>query len=155
MSFSVLRVLESLSVTSIGLQCLQSLQIHPFPVQSVAMPEQPFCEEIILSIQYKPPLELIEAISSHPITLYLRKEIDAHLSAASFQEVVESNEVSHPFHQTRQLQIHQLSLTVLVFQSLQQLCCSSLNEFQNLHTLLEARGLKMAIALEVHSVSPG
>ncbi|KAK4824801.1 hypothetical protein QYF61_019469 [Mycteria americana] len=49
-----------------------------------------FSEEIFLNIQSKPPLEQLEAISSHPITCYLAKETDPHLSTTSFQRAIRS-----------------------------------------------------------------
>jgi len=60
-----------------------------------------------------------------------------------------------PSQQTRQLHFPQLHLIALIFQSLQQLSCSSLNAFEHLHILFVARGPKLATALKVHSVSLG
>ena len=51
-------------------------------------------EEIFPNIQSRPPLEQHEAISSRPITCYLGKETDIHLTTISFQVVVETHKVS-------------------------------------------------------------
>ncbi|KAK4831675.1 hypothetical protein QYF61_018672 [Mycteria americana] len=77
--------------------------------QPVPMLDNTFGEEIFPDIQSKHPLAQLEAVSSHPITCYLGKETDPHLSTTSFQGVVESNKVSPqpPFLQAKQPQFPQ------------------------------------------------
>jgi len=57
-----------------------------------------FGEENFPNNQSKPPLEQLEAISSHPMASYLGEETYTHLTTTSFQVVVESDKVSpqHP-----------------------------------------------------------
>ncbi|KAJ7413830.1 Dapper 1 [Willisornis vidua] len=62
------------------------------------MPDHP-------SIQFKPPLEQLEAVSSGPVTCYLGEEAEPQLATTSFQAAEESDKVtpepipsSHPFH---------------------------------------------------------
>ena len=80
------------------------------------MPDNPFSEEIFCSIQSKPPLVQLEAISPCPITCCLGEAMDTHLATISFQVVVESNKVSSepPFLQTKQPQFPQPLLIRLV-----------------------------------------
>ena len=54
------------------------------------MLDNPFGEEMFPNIQSKPPLAQLKAISSGPISCYLGKETNTHLSSTSFQVVVES-----------------------------------------------------------------
>ncbi|KAK4824898.1 hypothetical protein QYF61_021138 [Mycteria americana] len=49
------------------------------------MLDNPFSEVKFPNIQSKPPLVQLEAISSRPITCYLGKQTDPHLSTPSFQ----------------------------------------------------------------------
>ena len=58
------------------------------------MLDNPFGEESFPNIQSKPPLVQLEAVSSHPIDCYLGEETNTHLTATSFQVVVEGDEVS-------------------------------------------------------------
>ena len=58
------------------------------------MPDNPSGEEISPNIQPKPPLVQLQAISSHPITSYLGKETNPHLTTTPLQVVVESDKVS-------------------------------------------------------------
>ena len=51
-------------------------------------------EEIFPNIQSEPPLAKLEAVSSCPIASYSGEETDSHLTATSFQVVVESNKIS-------------------------------------------------------------
>jgi len=53
------------------------------------MLEHSFSKENFPSIQPKPPLMQLEAISSHVIANYLGEETDTHLTTTSFQVVVE------------------------------------------------------------------
>lgn len=73
------------------------------------MPASPLCEEILPQPQSKPPLGQLQAVASRLIACHLREETDT-LTAAFFQVVVESNEVSlqPPFLQTQQPQLPQL-----------------------------------------------
>ncbi|KAK4833009.1 hypothetical protein QYF61_027111 [Mycteria americana] len=93
------------------------------------MLDNPFGEDFFPNIQSKPPLAQLEAISSHPIACYLGEETDPHLSTASFQAVVESDEVSPqpPFLQAEQPQFPQPLPISLVLQTLPQLRCPSLD----------------------------
>ena len=81
------------STTSLGsqFQCLTTLSV------------------IFPNIQSKPPLMQLEAISCHPITSYLGKETNNHLTTTTFQVVVESDKVSlqPPLLQTEQPQLPQ------------------------------------------------
>ncbi|KAK4827968.1 hypothetical protein QYF61_022670, partial [Mycteria americana] len=81
------------------------------------------------NIQCEPPLAQLEAVSSCPITCYLEKETNPHLSTTSFQVVIGSDKVSPepPFLQAKQSHFPQPLLTGLVLQTLHQLCCSSLD----------------------------
>ncbi|PKU36054.1 rna-directed dna polymerase from mobile element jockey-like [Limosa lapponica baueri] len=74
-----------LSVVARASMAMIWLLLHIFPKGNLL-------EEIFPSIQTKPPLEQLEAISSFPIAYYLGKETDIH-HATSFQAVVESNKV--------------------------------------------------------------
>lgn len=51
--------------------------------ERVPVPDHPFCEDLFLNIQPKPPLALLEAISSHPIIDSWGTEPDSHLAASS------------------------------------------------------------------------
>jgi len=57
------------------------------------MLDNPFSEEFFPNIQSKPPLAQLEAVSSRPITCYLRKETNTRLTTTSFQVVTENNKV--------------------------------------------------------------
>ncbi|KAK4831896.1 hypothetical protein QYF61_020043 [Mycteria americana] len=63
----------------------QGWRLNHFPGQPVPMLDHPFSEEKFPNIQSKPPLVLLEAISSRPITCYLGEETDPHLSTTSLQ----------------------------------------------------------------------
>jgi len=84
----------------------------------------------------------LEAISPCPITCYLGKDTDIHLTPSSLQVVVESDKVSPqpPFLQTKQPRLPQLLLIRLVLQTLHQLRYPSLDRLQQLHVLLVVRG---------------
>ncbi|KAJ7423221.1 hypothetical protein BTVI_10719 [Pitangus sulphuratus] len=115
------------------------------------MLDNPFSEEIFPNIQSKPPLVQLEAISSHPVTCYLGEETDTHLSVTSFQVVVESDKVTPepPFPQVKQPQFPQLFLISLVFQTIDHLCCPSLDTLQHLNVSLVVRGPKLKTELKV------
>ncbi|KAK4817894.1 hypothetical protein QYF61_002063 [Mycteria americana] len=115
------------------------------------MLDHPFRKEIFPNIQSRPPLAPLEAISSHPITSYLGKETDTHLSTTSFQVVVECNKVSPqpPFLQAKQPQFPQPLLIRLLLQTLHQLCCPSLDTLQHLNVSLVVRGPKLNTVFEV------
>ncbi|KAK4817018.1 hypothetical protein QYF61_025938 [Mycteria americana] len=117
----------------------------------VPMLDNPFGEKIFPSIQSKPPLAQLEAISSHPITCYLGKETNTHLATTSFHVVVESDKVSPqpPSLQTKQPQFPQLLLIRLVLQTLHQLPCSSLDLLQHLNVSLVVRGPKLNTVFKV------
>ncbi|KAK4827063.1 hypothetical protein QYF61_013704, partial [Mycteria americana] len=119
--------------------------------ESVPMLDNPLGEEKFPNIQSKPPLAQLEAISSCPITCYLGEETDPHLSTASFQVVVESNEVSPqpPFLQAKQSQLPQPLLISLVLQTLHQLRCPSLYALQYLNIPLVVGGPKLNTVFEV------
>ena len=70
------------------------------------------------TIQPEPPLVLLEAIISIPIVKYMGEQANPHLTTASFQAVVESDNVSTepPLLQTEQSQFSQPFLVRLVFQ---------------------------------------
>ncbi|KAK4813352.1 hypothetical protein QYF61_026648 [Mycteria americana] len=74
-----------------------------------------------------------------------------HLSATSFQAVVESDEVSPqpPFLQAEQPQVPQPLPISLVLQTLPQLRCPSLDMLQPLNVSLGVRGPKLNTAFEV------
>ncbi|KAK4808540.1 hypothetical protein QYF61_009843, partial [Mycteria americana] len=116
----------------------------------VPMLDNPFSEEKFPNIQTKPPLAQLETISSCPITCYLGKETDTHLTATSFQVVVESDKVSPPplLLQTKQPQFPQPLLIRLVLQTLHQLRCPSLDTLQQLNVLLVVRGPKLNTVFE-------
>ncbi|KAK4823797.1 hypothetical protein QYF61_006519 [Mycteria americana] len=96
-------------LTQTSFKYLQGWRLNHFPGQPVPTLDNPFSEEKFSNIQSKPPLVQLEAISSRPITCYLGEETDPHLSTASFQAVVESDEVSPqpPFLQAEQSQLPQ------------------------------------------------
>ncbi|KAK4832495.1 hypothetical protein QYF61_023542 [Mycteria americana] len=122
-----------------------------FPGQPVPMLDNPFSEEEFPNIQSKPPLAQLEAISSCPVTCYLGEETDPHLSTASFQVVVESDEVSPqpPFLQAKQPQFPQLLLIRLLLQTVHQLRCPSLDTLQHLNVSLVVGGPKLNTGFEV------
>ncbi|KAK4828722.1 hypothetical protein QYF61_000713, partial [Mycteria americana] len=117
----------------------------------VPMPDNPFGEEIFPNIQSEPPLEQLDAISSRPITCYLREETDPHLSTTSCQLVGDSNKVSPqpPFLQAKQPQFPQPLLIGLVLQTLHQLRCPSLDTLQHLNVSLVVGGPKLNTVFEV------
>ncbi|KAK4816070.1 hypothetical protein QYF61_011294, partial [Mycteria americana] len=129
---------------------LRGLQLNHFPGQPVPVLDNPFTEEIFPNIQSKPPLAQLEAISSCPITCYLGKETDPHLSTTSFQVVVESDKVSPqpPFLQAKQPQFPQPLLIRLLLQTLHQLRCPSLDTLQHLNVSLVVRGPKLNTVFE-------
>ncbi|KAK4827693.1 LOW QUALITY PROTEIN: hypothetical protein QYF61_020827 [Mycteria americana] len=124
------------------------LIFHPVP-----MLDHPFSKEIFPNIQPKPLLMQLEAISSRPITCYLGKETNTHLTTTSFQVVVESDKVSPepPLLQTKQSQFPQPLLIRLVLQTLHQLRCPSLDTLQHLNVLHVVRGPKLNTVFEVWS----
>ncbi|KAK4810193.1 hypothetical protein QYF61_010966 [Mycteria americana] len=115
------------------------------------MLDNPFSEVKFPNIQFKPPLAQLEAISSCPISCYLGEETDPHLSTASFQVVVESDEVSPqpPSLQAKQPQFPQPLLIRLLLQTLHQLRCPSLDTLQPLNVSLVVRGPKLNTVFEV------
>ncbi|KAK4831319.1 hypothetical protein QYF61_016808 [Mycteria americana] len=125
-------------------------RLHHFPGQPVPMLDNPLGEEKFPNIQSKPPLAQLEAISSCPITCYLGEETDPHLSTASFQVVVESDEVSPqpPFLQAEQPQLPQPLLIRLLLQTLPQLRCPSLYTLQYLNIPLVVGGPKLNTVFE-------
>jgi len=127
---------------------LQGWGLHHFPGQPVAMPDHSFGIEIFSSILSKPPLAQLKAISSHPITSYLGKETNTHLTTTSLQLVVESDKVSPqpPLLQTEQPQLPQLLLIRLVLQTPHQPRCPPL---QPLNVFLVVRGPKLTTVLKV------
>ncbi|KAK4816275.1 hypothetical protein QYF61_014347, partial [Mycteria americana] len=130
---------------------VQGWQLNHFPGQPGPMLDNPFSEEKFPNIQSKPPLAQLEAISSRPITCYLGEETDPHLSTTSFQVVVESKKVSPqpPFLQAKHPQFPQPLLIRLVFQTLHQLRCPSLDMLQPLNVSLVGRGPKLNTVFEV------
>ncbi|KAK4827071.1 hypothetical protein QYF61_014145 [Mycteria americana] len=113
----------------------QGWRLNHFPGQPVPMLDNPFSEVKFPNIQYKPPLEQLEAISSRPITCYLGEETDPHLATTSFQ--------------AKQPQFPQPLLTRLVLQTLHQLPCPSLDTLQHLNVFLVVRGPKLNTGFEV------
>ncbi|RMC17423.1 hypothetical protein DUI87_06004 [Hirundo rustica rustica] len=75
----------------------------------------------------------------------------SHLTTTTFQEVVESDEVTSesPFLQDKQPQLPQLSLTGYVFQAPHQTCYPPLNAFKCLNVLPKLRGPELDTALKV------
>ncbi|KAK4820179.1 hypothetical protein QYF61_021451, partial [Mycteria americana] len=156
------------STTSLGslFQCLITLSVkknflisslnlpwrnlRPFPLP-VPMLDHPFSKEIFPNSQSQPPLAQLEAISSRPIASYLGEETDSHLATTSFQVVVESNKVSPqpPLLQAKQPQFPQMLLIGLVFQTLHQLHCPSLDTLQHLNVSLVVRGPKLNTVCKV------
>ena len=57
------------------------------------MPDQ-LGDEIVPNIHSKPPLVQLKAVPSCPITCYLGRETDTHITTTSFQVVVERDKVS-------------------------------------------------------------
>lgn len=60
------------------------------------------CKEIPPNIQSKLHLAQLETVSLYILSLHLRKYIDIHLTAASFQYVIESNKSPQRLVQTEQ-----------------------------------------------------
>ncbi|KAK4809905.1 hypothetical protein QYF61_023392 [Mycteria americana] len=89
------------------------------------------------------------------ITLSVKRD-RPHLSTASFQAVVESDEVSPqpPFLQAEQPQVPQPLPISLVLQTLPQLRCPSLDTLQPLNVSLGVRGPKLNTAFEGHDHCP-
>lgn len=73
------------------------------------MLSHPFSGKILSDVQFEPPLAQLVAISSGPLTGCLGEEVDLHLSATSFQIILESGKVTPqpPFSQTKHLQLLQ------------------------------------------------
>ena len=82
-----------------SLEHLQGWRLRHFPERSILMLDHPLCEVILPDIHSKPPLEHLETTSLRHITCHLRKETDRVLITASFQAVVDINEVT-PLLQT-------------------------------------------------------
>ncbi|KAK4827829.1 hypothetical protein QYF61_021913 [Mycteria americana] len=121
--YSKLFCLEASSLIGIvschsrGVQCHQEHAVlERQALRPVPMLDNTFGEEILPNFQSKPPLAQLEAISSCPVTCYLREETNTHLATASFQVVVESDKVSpqSPFLQAKQPQFPQPLLIRLV-----------------------------------------
>ncbi|KAK4831894.1 hypothetical protein QYF61_020041 [Mycteria americana] len=74
----------------------QGWRLNHFPGQPVPMLDHPFSEEKFPNIQSKPPLVLLEAISSRPIACYLGEETDPHLSITSFQNLPTLKQINTP-----------------------------------------------------------
>lgn len=49
------------------------------------MLDNPCSEEVFPNVQSKPPLALLEDVSSYLIACYLGKKMDLHLTTASFK----------------------------------------------------------------------
>ena len=86
-------------------------KLDHLPGQPIPLPDHSF-KEILTIIQPEPPLVLLEAIPSHPITSYAGEEADPHLATTSFTVVAESDKASPepPLSQTKQPQFPQLLL---------------------------------------------
>lgn len=69
---------------------LQRWWFHHLTGQSVQMLNHLFHEQIFPDVQPQPPLEKIEALSSHPVTSCLWEEADSHQGTGSGQAVVKS-----------------------------------------------------------------
>ncbi|KAK4816497.1 hypothetical protein QYF61_017458 [Mycteria americana] len=110
-------------------------RLNHFPGQPLPMLDNPFSEEKFPNIQSKPPLAQLEAISSRPVTCYLGKQTDPHLTTTSFQ--------------AKQPQFPQLLLIRLVLQTLHQLRCPSLDTLQPPNVSLVVRGPKLNTVFEV------
>ena len=95
-------------------------------------------------------LAQLEAVPYSPIAIYMGKEAESHLTTASLQVVVESDEVSPepPLLQTKQSQLTQLLHTRLVLQTPHQLHCP-LDILQGLNDFLAVRGPKLNTVLKV------
>ncbi|KAK4815153.1 hypothetical protein QYF61_017594 [Mycteria americana] len=120
---------------------LQGWRLNHFPGQPGPVLDNPLSEEKFPKIQSKPPLAQLEAISRDR----------PHLSTASFQAAVESDEVSPqpPFLQAEQPQVPQPLPISLVLQTLPQLRCPSLDTLQPLNVSLGVRGPTLNTAFEV------
>ncbi|KAK4815248.1 hypothetical protein QYF61_023695 [Mycteria americana] len=107
--------------------------------------------QCLTTLSSKPPLAQLEAISSCPMACYLGEETNTHLAATSFQIVVESDKVSPqpPFLQAKQPQVPQPLPISLVFQTLPQLRCPSLDTLQPLNVSLVVRGPSLNTVFEV------
>lgn len=92
-----------------------------------------------------------EAIFSCPIDYDLRGETDTQLSSTSFQRVVEHEKVSPqaPLLQANEPQFPELFLTGPVIQTLLQLCCPSLDQFQYVSVCPPLRGPRANLGFQV------
>lgn len=84
----------SLSATSTSLTYFHGQGLHHFPGWPVAMLEHPIHREILPLLKSRPPLTLLEAIFLCSITFHLRKEANILLTATSFENVVQTFEVT-------------------------------------------------------------
>ncbi|KAK4817095.1 hypothetical protein QYF61_027926 [Mycteria americana] len=117
---------------------LQGWRLNHFPGQPVPMLDNPFSH----------------FLSSYHLLLGRRDR--PHLSTASFQAVVESDEVSPqpPFLQAEQPQVPQPLPISLVLQTLPQLRCPSLDTLQPLNVSLGVGGPTLNTAFEGHDHCP-
>ncbi|KAK4825114.1 LOW QUALITY PROTEIN: hypothetical protein QYF61_024005, partial [Mycteria americana] len=131
---------------------LEGWRLQHFPGQPGPMLDNTFSEEIFPSIQSKPPLAQLGAISSCSMACYLGEETDPHLSTTSFQAVVESHKVSPqpPFLQAKQPQFPQPLLIRLVLQTLHQLRCPSRDTLQHLNVSLVGPKLNTVFEVRPH-----
>ncbi|KAK4808458.1 hypothetical protein QYF61_005523 [Mycteria americana] len=139
-----IKSIEDERIRGEGSQDEKGWRLHHCPGQPLPMLDNPFSEEKFPNTQSKPPLAQLEAVSS-------RRRDRPHLSTASFQAVVESDEVSPqpPFLQAEQPQVPQPLPISLVLQTLPQLRCPSLDTLQPLHVSLGVRGPTLNTAFEV------
>jgi len=145
----------SLRATSTNLlNNLHSWTLHHCLGQLLPVLDHPLSKEILPNIQCKPTLAQLEAVSSHAIMCLLRKEkeTNAFPAAPSFQVIVGSDVAfpQPPLLQTKHHQFPLPTLICLVFQSLQQLCCSFLHTFRQF-SILVVRGPKPNTVFEALS----
>lgn len=124
----------SLALSATSHQYPTGIRAPPLPLAATSNVCQPLHEEILPNVQRNSPLAQLEAISTCPITCYLRKETNTLLNAASFHVAAENDEVfpRPPVLQTSPPKFSQLLLTTLVLQSLHQLYYSSLHMLKQL-----------------------
>ena len=88
---------------------IQGWWLNPLPGEPIPVLNHPFCKEVFLDIQPKPPLVQLEAISPRPVTCHQWEETNSALAVSTFQILEESSKVSSqpPLPQIKQPQFPQ------------------------------------------------
>jgi len=84
------------------LKNLQGQWLHHLPGQPMPMVHYSFWEEVFPNILLEPFLVQLKAIIFHPITSYLGKEANPHLTTISFQIIVENEMIRARYNHAKE-----------------------------------------------------